>query len=317
MVINVLIAFFLDMLIGDPVFSLHPVRLIGSMLTEYEKLFYRMKHKVLGGALLVAFALAAVFSVMLGLNYAKKWAYLPFSINIVSVLLLFFLFCNRDMAKEAKSVYERLSAGDLEGAREAVSRTVGRDTAALDTGGVIRATVESVAENVVDGFTAPLFYFMLGGLPAAYAYKTLNTIDSRFGYRNERYEKFGKAGARLDDILNFVPARINAVFLYCASGFRKEVFRCMRKDGQKNPSPNSGLAEAGFSGMLGIALGGPSTYGGVLKKKPRIGIDRLEENMREAPALILKALFFYWRVVFTTLIGFLTAAYFLGLPLMF
>jgi adenosylcobinamide-phosphate synthase len=314
-VLDVLIAFFLDMLFGDPVFSLHPVRLIGSMLTKYEKLFYRMMRKAIGGALLVALALATVVSVMLVLNYVKRWAFLPFSINVVSVFLLFFLFCNRDMAREARSVYDRLSAGDLEGARLAASRIVGRDTGALDRRGVIRATVESVAENVVDGFTAPLFYFMLGGFPAAYAYKTINTIDSRFGYRNERYEKFGKTGARLDDVFTFVPARINAVFLYCASGFRREVFRCMWKDGQKQTSPNSGLAEAGFSALLGIALGGPSTYGGVLKKKPWIGIDRLEGNMREEPELILKGLFFYWRVVFTTLFVFLTAAYFLGLPL--
>lgn len=315
--LNVLIAFFLDILIGDPVFSLHPVRLIGSMLTAYEKLLYRIEYKVLGGALVVACALATVFPVMVGLNYAKRWVILPFSINIVSVVLLFFLFCNRDMAKEAKSVYAHLSAGDMDGARAVVARIVGRDTGTLDAGGVVRATVESVAENVVDGFTAPLFYFMLGGFPAAYAYKTLNTIDSRFGYRNEHYEKFGKAGARLDDVLNFVPARINAVFLYCASGFSAEVIRCMLKDGKRNPSPNSGLAEAGFSGMLGIALGGPSIYGGVLKQKPWIGVDRIKEEMREAPALILKALSFYWRVVFTTLIGFLTAAYFLALPLVF
>jgi len=317
MLLNVLIAFFLDTLIGDPAIALHPVRLIGSMLTKYETLFSRVKHRVFGGALLVGLALVTVFLVMVVLNYVKRWVFLPFSINVVSILLLFFLFCNRDMAREAKSVHDFLSAGDLDGARRAVSRIVGRDTGALDRGGVIRATVESVAENVVDGFTAPLFYFLLGGFPAAYAYKTVNTIDSRFGYRNERYEKFGKVGARLDDILTFVPARINAASLFCASGFSTEVFRCMRKDGRKNPSPNSGLAEAGFAGMLGIALGGASTYGGDLKKKPWIGIDRLEREKRESPALILKALSFYWKVVFFTLILFLFAAYFLNLPLMF
>jgi len=206
MLLNVLIAFFLDTLLGDPVFRAHPVRLIGSLLTFFERIFYPLRWKVIGGLFLIVSALIIVFFVTLGLNWLNRFFTLPFSINVITVLLLYFLFCNREMVREARLVFHTLQDGDLERARERVGRIVGRDTAGLDTRGIIRATVESVAENIVDGFTAPLFYFLVGGIPLAYVYKTVNTIDSRFGYRSSRYERFGKIGARLDDVLNFIPA---------------------------------------------------------------------------------------------------------------
>jgi adenosylcobinamide-phosphate synthase len=317
MLINIAAAFVLDLLVGDPVFRLHPVRLIGSMLLFYEKLFYRLRNKLIGGLLLLTTALISVYICTQVLEYIKQFLYLPSSINLLVIVLVFFLFCNRDMVKEARSVYRCLREKDLEKARARVGRIVGRDPEQLDEKGVIRATVESVAENIVDGFIGPLFYLVLGGIPLAYIYKTVNTVDSLFGYRNEKYEKFGKTGARLDDALNFIPARLNAIILYCVSGFSKNVFTTIRDHGRRHPSPNAGMSEAGFSGCLGLALGGPSAYEGKMKTKPWIGEDRLSEKELGDPALILKAVSLYWKVVTAELIIFLATLYFLNLPLIF
>jgi adenosylcobinamide-phosphate synthase len=194
---------------------------------------------------------------------------------------------------------------------------VGRDTEHLGKKDLIRATIESVAENLVDGFTAPLFYLVLGGMPLAYIYKTVNTVDSCFGYRTERYERFGKVGARLDDLLNFIPARVNGFIILCAAGFGKQVLRPMIRYSRAHPSPNSGISEAGFAGYLGLSLGGPSTYGGVEKFKPWIGEDRLSEEQKEDPALILQAVSFYWKATTLSLVLHLTTLYLLELPLLF
>jgi len=317
MLLNVLIAFFLDTMLGDPVFRAHPVRLIGSLLTFFERIFYPLRWKVIGGLFLIVSALIIVFFVTLGLNWLNRFFTLPFSINVITVLLLYFLFCNREMVREARLVFHTLQDGDLERARERVGRIVGRDTAGLDTRGIIRATVESVAENIVDGFTAPLFYFLVGGIPLAYVYKTVNTIDSRFGYRSSRYERFGKIGARLDDVLNFIPARINGFIVYCASGFRAKVLESIFSEGRKPPSPNSGISEAGFSACLGLRLVGPSSYGGMIKQKPWIGEDSLKESELEDPGIILRAVSLYWRTVYITLFLFLASGVLLRLPLVF
>lgn len=317
MLINVTAAFILDLIIGDPVFRYHPVRLIGSMLSFYEKLFYRFRRKLFGGFSLVLSALLTVFFVTLFLEYIKRFLYLPVSINILTVGLIYYVFCNRDMIREAKSVYFCLKEKDIEKARVRVARIVGRDTKQLDERGIIRAAVESIAENIVDGFTAPLFYLCIGGVPLAYIYKTVNTIDSLFGYRNEKYERFGKIGARLDDLLNYIPARLNLFFLFCAAEFRRDIFITMTVHGNRHPSPNAGISEAGFSAYLGVALGGPSVYGGVQKEKPWIGENKLSLDELKDPGIILKAVALYWRVVTVTLITFLAALYLLNLPVVF
>lgn len=326
MLVNLTLGFVLDLIIGDPDVWFHPIRLIGSMLSYYERLFYRMGSrmgaagtgaKTAGGLLLVISSLATVFLIMIGLEQIKGLFSLPFSVNLLTIVLIFFAFCNRSLMKEAKAVHRCLMKNDMNQARKQLARIVGRDTALLDKKAVIRATVETIAENVVDGFTAPIFYLSVGGVPSVYAYKTVNTIDSMFGYRNERYEYFGKPGARLDDILNYIPARLNLFFLFCASMFRKDVLKAMLLHGRSHPSPNSGIAEAGFAGFLGIALGGPSDYGGKRKEKPWIWTDHLSEEEREDPALILKALSLYMRVVGATFLFFFTAAWVLPLPLLF
>ncbi len=317
MIINVFVAFVLDSLFGDPRIRAHPVRLIGSMLNFYERVLYRMKKKFFGGLLLVLWAIATVFVVTIGLQWLLRFFSLPFGVNVLLIALLFFLFCNRDMVGEAKAVARYIDEESIEEARKRAARIVGRDTENLGKKELIRATVESVAENIVDGFTAPLFYLVLGGMPLAYIYKTVNTVDSCFGYRNERYERFGKVGARLDDLLNFIPARLNGFFVLCAAGFRSDVFRSMIRYSKAHPSPNSGVSEAGFAGYLGLSLGGPSTYGGVEKFKPWIGEDKLGEKEKEDPDLILRAVSFYWKTATLTLVLHLTALFLLELPLLF
>jgi len=314
-IINICIAFLLDLALGDPAFRYHPVRIIGDMLSTLEKRLYRLKNKIFGGLILVIISISSVFFITAIFEYLKRFLYLPFSINILTIALIYFLICNRDMIKEAKSVYRCLIEDDIEQARIQVGRVVGRDTNHLDKGAIIRATVETLAENIVDGFTAPIFYLAIGGIPLAYIYKTVNTIDSMFGYNNEKYEKFGKIGARFDDVLNFIPARLNFFFLLIATKFDKRIFNTMIKYGKKHPSPNSGISEAGFSGALGIALNGPVYYGGKLKEKPWIGENRLKPDELDDQKIILNAISLYWKVIIVTFITFLIIIYLLKLPI--
>jgi adenosylcobinamide-phosphate synthase len=319
--LNAAIAFGLDFLVGDPVFALHPTRLIGGLLSRLEGLFRGIRRKTLGGGLLTAAALLIVGGLATGVTAGAVslgraiglpwWFQIPLlrGFNPLLALVAFFLFCNRDMIAEARAVFERLEEGDLAGARGRLGRIVGRDTERLDQKAVIRATVETVSENIVDGFTSPFFYLLLGGLPLAYLFKTASTIDSMFGYRNERYEKFGKVGARLDDALNFIPARLNVVFMLVATGFSPNLWRGVLRFGRAHASPNSGIAESAFAGHLGLALGGPSVYGGIEKVKAWLGEDRLSESERSDPRLILRATRLYARVVLVTfLIGCASAA---------
>jgi adenosylcobinamide-phosphate synthase len=313
-IINLVAACIIDFFAGDPVVKIHPVRIIGGMLSVYEKAFYRIPEKLIGGLLLVTVSLLTVFVITLFLEFLKPFLEFPFSLNVLSVILIYFLLCNRDMVRASRRVYRSLVSGDIHEARTRLARIVGRDTEELTQPQIIKAVVESLAENIVDGFTAPVFYLILGGVPFAYMYKTVNTIDSRFGYRNVRYERFGKIGARLDDILNFVPARLNFFFILCATGFRKRVFRTMVRYGRHHPSPNSGIAEAGFAGGFGIALGGDMYYGGSLHIKPVIG----EADTREiTPELISEACALYWRVIAVTLCFYLAAVLFFKLPFVF
>jgi adenosylcobinamide-phosphate synthase len=186
-------------------------------------------------------------------------------------------------------VYERLKAEDLAGARWAVSRIVGRDTAGLDAGGVARAAVETVAENTADGVIAPLWYLALGGAALGCFYKAVNTMDSMVGYKNEKYLHFGRTAARLDDVLGFLPARLSALLLIAAAallGFdAANAARVWRRDRRKHDSPNSAQSEAACAGALGLRLGGPAFYAGRLEDKPAIG-DALRPSGIEAEDIV-------------------------------
>ena len=265
----VAMGFFLDLLIGDPQWLPHPVVIIGKMITGLEKYlrrpYYHARKEKLYGVFLVV--------IVVGLMYVLTWeivrffAWLhPIAGYVISVFLISQSFAAKGLAVAGNEVELSLAAGNIPDARKKVSMIVGRDTDNLDEQEISRAAVETIAENLSDGVIAPLFYAFLGGAPLALAYKAVNTLDSMVGYKNEQYLHFGWAAARFDDIVNYIPARLSAIFLLAAglcSG--KNVMRAIsiwKRDARLHPSPNGGAPESVMAGLLGVRLGGMNYYGG-------------------------------------------------------
>lgn len=276
-------AVILDRLIGDPRTSLHPVVVIGNFIAWLERRLLRTEHsqthKKLAGALLVAVVLTIVYIlvwlIMTGLHFLHPWmAY------IGGAVLLSFTISTRSLAEAGREIAGFLNCGNMEQARYKVGWIVGRDTANLDTGEVTRATVETVAENIVDGIISPLFYAAIGGVPLAFLYRAVNTMDSMVGYKNEKYRDFGMVAARVDDVFNYIPARMTGLLIILAAGLLKHdangAFEAIRRDAVKHPSPNSGFSEAGVAGALGIRLGGLNYYGGVPSLRAYMGNEKCQ-----------------------------------------
>lgn len=272
---QILAAIGLDLLLGDPRCLPHPVKSMGRLALALEApLRRRIANPRLAGtatALMVVGATAGIAALVLTAAYRLH----PWAGDALSILLLSTCFAARDLATHAWQVLGALRLGDLVLARQRVGWLVGRDTAPLDQSGVVRAAVESVAENTVDGVTAPLFWAVLFGPVGALAYKAASTLDSTFGYKNDRYLEFGWASARLDDLLNFLPARLTLPLTVAAAtllGLRPEhTWRIARRDWNNHPSPNSGWSEAATAGALGIQLGGPVYRQGQLTDMPLFG----------------------------------------------
>lgn len=268
-------ALLLDFLLGDPRWLPHPVRLIGRFAAWLETPFRRLFRHAGAAGIAAALAVLSATGIMTGLVIRGAACIHPLLGDIASILVLYTCFAARDLAGHALTVHAALKRNGIENARQKVSYLVGRDTDRLDEAAVIRATVESVAENTVDGVTAPLFYALLGGPLAAILYKAASTLDSTFGYKNERYRNFGWASARLDDLVNYIPARLTAVVIPAAAlilGQRPfQAIRIALRDGRKHASPNSGWSEAAFAGALGIQLGGPVTRAGKPSMMPLMG----------------------------------------------
>lgn len=279
----VVLAFVVDALIGDPPWSLHPVRLIGKMIEKGEGWLRRQPSSpgqefVLGLGLVTVMVLATYTLAALLL---QTLAVLSWWLGQGAAVLLGSLcLARRSLKEHASAVFLPLCAGDLTTARSMLARIVSRETQNLSEAEIVRGTVESVAENSSDGVIAPLFYLVLGGVPLALAYKAVNTLDSMLGYHTERYEYFGKAAARLDDVVNLLPARLTALALICAAwllgcfGYAydgKRAWHVTWRDGHKHPSPNAGYPEAALAGALGVQLGGASRYVGVVIDKPTLG----------------------------------------------
>lgn len=288
--LTIVAGYILDLIFGDPQWFPHPVRAIGWIIRRLEAfLIGRVPNRKLGGCLLSFVAIAGTFFITLSIikigNFLNP--YLGFAI---SVFFIYASLATRDLIVESAQVYKNLKAGALETARRKLSLIVGRDTADLKEKEIVRATVETVSENIVDGILSPLFYAFIGGAPLAMAYKAVNTLDSMVGYKNEKYIDFGWFSARLDDAANFIPARISGSLIAASSFILGKRFgnslKTAIRDGNKHPSPNSGYPEAAMAGALGVRLGGPSTYGGRLYVKPYIGKE--ENSMR--PQLINEAL---------------------------
>ena len=284
-------AYALDLLIGDPPSWPHPVRFIGHFCVYWEKRLYRPT--VLAGLL---YWLAVVASVLIPV-IAAVWLLEAVSSILAAILGIYLVWgclATRSLHLESRAVEDALSRGGLEQARERVSRIVSRDTAGLPAGQIRRAVLETVAENLSDGVVAPIFYFLLLGIPGMLFYKTVNTMDSMVGYRNDRYQAFGKVAARVDDVLNFVPARLTAwIIVLCAPRLGLDgpgTRRIMARDSANASSPNAGWPEAAMAGALGVRLGGPSSYFGRLVEKPTIG-DPLNAFTPDRYAAAIKVLY--------------------------
>lgn len=268
--------FLLDLLFGDPVRLPHPVRLIGWLIHQLEEKLYGESRPVLRGSVLVITVLAVTGGAAGGILWAA-YALHPGAGWLMESGMTFQILAVKSLRTESGKVYDGLKAGKPAEAGKAVSRIVGRDTERLDEAGIIRAAVETVAENTSDGAVAPMLYLALGGPFLGFLYKAVNTMDSMIGYRNDRYLFFGRAAAKLDDAVNFLPSRICA-FLMLAAAFLggsafdgKRAYRIYRRDRRKHESPNAGQTEAVCAGALGIRLAGDASYFGKPVKKPWIG----------------------------------------------
>jgi adenosylcobinamide-phosphate synthase len=280
---QIAIAFGLDLLLGDPRWLPHPVKLIGRLALALEPFARRaIPGARLAGILTVAAVLCAT-----GLGtWLVVWGagrLHPGVGDLASILLLYTCLAARDLARHSGRVLRALANGDLLEARRCVGMMVGRDTEKLEEPEVVRAAVESVAENLVDGVTAPLCFALVAGPVGAMLYKAVNTLDSTFGYKTPRWLEFGWAAARFDDLVNWLPARLTAPLVAVAAGLLGlrplGAIRIALRDHGKHPSPNAGFAEAAVAGALGIQLGGLNSYFGRPSERPRLG-DPLEPLAR-------------------------------------
>lgn len=275
----VLGGFVLDALFGDPAWLPHPVVYMGKAISKLEK-FLRPRlpktpqGELLGGAI-VAFCLPVGTFLLTGLVCWGAARLHPLLGLAVQMFWCGQALAARGLVQESTNVYIELKKPDLPGARKAVSRIVGRDTAELTAEGVTKAAVETVAENASDGVIAPLLYMLIGGAPLALTYKAINTMDSMLGYKNEKYLYFGRVPAKLDDVANYLPSRLAALLWVAAAAFThndaKGAWKIWRRDRRRHASPNSAQTESACAGALGVQLAGPAYYFGEYYAKPTIG----------------------------------------------
>jgi adenosylcobinamide-phosphate synthase len=273
----------LDLLFGDPHRLPHPVRGIGRLIEWLEMRFAgpwikrRMTAKIIG--VIVAIGLPALTALIVW--SAIRAADVLQAGWVIEILFAFWALAARDLADHAWNVREALSQGRIEQARAAVGLIVGRDTTCLPEPEIVRAGIETVAESSCDGIVAPMLFLAIGGTPLAWAYKTVNTLDSMIGHKETPYRDIGWASARLDDVMNWIPARLTAILIVVAAGIRfadgrrlRDGWRTLLEDGGKHPSPNSGRPEAAMAGVLGVRLGGINRYDGRAESRPTMGTAR-------------------------------------------
>ena len=294
--------FLLDCLLGDPHNPWHPICLIGYLISFLEKKIRKLfpkqpKGEFYGGLVMVVLVLFISTAVPIVLLKAAKWIH-PYLALVLEIIMCYQLLAARSLRDESMKVYHALHQHDIEGARKAVSMIVGRDTQRLDAAGIAKAAVETVAENASDGVIAPMIFIAIGGVPLGFFYKAVNTMDSMVGYKNEKYLYFGRAAAKLDDVMNYVPSRISGLLMVASAaltgGDAKRAWHIFCRDRYNHASPNSAQTESACAGSLGIQLAGDASYFGKTVKKPTIG-DALRpvkpEDIRCANVLLYRMAF--------------------------
>jgi adenosylcobinamide-phosphate synthase len=294
LVFSMMLAAALDMVLGDPRWLPHPVRWMGVAIQRLEPRFRRLPLPPMASGALMATLLVAGVWLACRLLVGVAAAIHPVVGILVQAAMIYTCISARGLADAALKVAKALGSAGLDAGRRAVAMIVGREVDRLDQTGVTRAAVETVAENLVDGVVSPLFFTVLGSAPLAMAYKMINTLDSMVGYKNDRYLHFGRFAARMDDVANFVPARLSVPFIALAARLLKlrgrQALTIARRDGRAHASPNAGYPEAAFAGALGLWMGGPNYYHGRLVDKPVIGKglgDARAEDIRRACRLML------------------------------
>ena len=274
--IQLTVGFILDLLIGDPDNPVHPVRIIGKMCSSLESKF----RKILKNKLKTAGFIVWIITVAITLFTTYMLVYMSNKVNIyikimIEGILIYFCISSKGLIVEGLKVINYLIKDDMEKARHQLSYIVGRDTKSLDKEGIIRAVIETIAENMSDGVIAPLFYAGIFGAPLAMVYKAVNTMDSMFGYKNDKYMEFGYFPAKLDDVFNYIPARLTGILIVISSFVLrynyKNSYKIYKRDRYNHTSPNSAHPEAAMAGALDIQLGGANYYFGKLVVKPTIG----------------------------------------------
>ena len=278
--ISFLTGFLLDLLFGDPYWMPHPIRLIGNLIAGLERKLRKeedaKEKSIRKGICFVLLVLSITGLVSAAILYIAYTIH-PIAGFLVESVMTYQILAAKCLKVESMKVYDKLKEQDLAGARKAVSMIVGRDTACLDETGVAKAAIETVAENTSDGVIAPMIYLAIGGPVLGFLYKAVNTMDSMVGYKNEKYLFFGRAAAKLDDVVNYIPARISALLMILASFLAGKEFsaggawKIFKRDRYQHASPNSAQTESVCAGALGIQLAGDASYFGKMVKKPFIG----------------------------------------------
>lgn len=293
-VLPVLTGFIIDCVLGDPYNMPHPVRLIGNLISLLEKIIRKhMKNNLRAGGLVIVLSVLLLSAGIPLVILTAAYRINIFLGIIAESIMCWYLVAAKCLKDESMKVYRAEAEKDTEKARKAVSMIVGRDTSVLDDAGIIRAAVETVAENTSDGVTAPLMFMALGGAAGGFFYKAANTMDSMIGYKNEKYAELGFYAAKLDDVLNYIPSRLTALAMILSSyilGYDgKNAFRIWKRDRRKHASPNSAQTESVCAGALNVRLAGDAWYFGELHKKEYIGdnIRKIEnEDIRRANSLM-------------------------------
>nr|WP_295972857.1 adenosylcobinamide-phosphate synthase CbiB [uncultured Bacillus sp.] len=269
-------AFMIDFFIGDPPAWPHPVKWMGTMIARLEKRLntgtgQQRKWK---GILMLLIVLSIVLSISWLIVFCAYRIHPIAGLALESILIAASI-ARKSLKDAAMEVYKPLKREDVNEARRKLSYIVGRDTEHLDEGEIVRGTVETVAENTSDGVTAPMFWALIGGAPLALLYRAINTCDSMVGYKNERFEHFGWASARMDDAVNWIPSRLTGIVMLLVNQPRrikiKDAFRILFRDARRHPSPNSGWCEAAAAAILGVQLGGRNTYKGMISDRALMG----------------------------------------------